>query len=146
MNFKDRVYFRIDQSYFSGYDLDKAIDELNYFKCLFGSANLFKSINLDSINNIKKQSKYAEAHKDKNFLKYLNLLNFGKNLKSSKINFKESSDINNTLSIQLQCIAGNITDCSLSHESKTFPRKMFLPVVSTWIVQGVFTILDWVNS
>lgn len=93
VSFEDKVYFRIDQSYFSGYELDKSIDELNFFKCLFGNANLFKSIDLNSINEIKNQSKYDEASRNKDFLKYLNLLNFGDNLRSAKINYKESTNI-----------------------------------------------------
>lgn len=97
INFEDKVYFRIDQNYFSGYELDKSIDELNYFKCLFADANLFKSINIDSINTAKKQSKYDGIAKNKDFLKYLNLLNFGDNLKSSKINFKESTKIKDAI-------------------------------------------------
>ncbi len=97
VNFEDKVYFRIDQNYFSGYELDKSIDELNYFKCLFSGSNLFKSIDLNSINKIKNASKYDEAAKNKNFLKYLSLLNFGDNLRGSKINYQESTNIKDTI-------------------------------------------------
>ncbi len=92
LEFSDKVYFRIDEKYYSGEKIKLLLEQAKYFSCTFPDSIISKTLEFSKLNSISDET----INVYENLIDYLRLLTFGKNL-SSRVGVKIDSIIQDRL-------------------------------------------------